>query len=224
MITFVSWLWVGWRPVYKPEHVYALRNMLAEHYKKPHRFVCVTDQKLEGVETIPPWYSPIPPNTCKAPDCYQRLKLFADFETFGNEAVSIDLDCVILDDITELIDSARSEPFKILGGTVCPYNGSIWYVRPGVNPQVWTDLTPADTIVAKNHRMPDGRRPYGSDQTYMAFKMQNAPTWGRADGIYQYVWGNRRKMDRPKIVFFAGRMKPWAAPEFRDDYERFKRL
>src|SRR4030095_16148363 len=60
MLTVVCWKWrrpVTYRSQYAPETVHTLRRMVAAHYAKPHRFVCVTDDPtgLDGIETIPIW-------------------------------------------------------------------------------------------------------------------------------------------------------------------------
>src|SRR5687768_16102126 len=84
-LTFVSWRWlspVGYRSVFAPDTVYALRDMIARYYQHPHRFVCVTDEPklLPGIETIQMWEdgAAIPsPSGRHNPSCYRRLKVFA---------------------------------------------------------------------------------------------------------------------------------------------------
>lgn len=210
MLTVVCWLWQGWRPVYTPEHVINLRNMLARHLRMPHRFVCVTDQPaIPGVECVPLWGCPIGlADMPSVPNCYRRLKLFAD-ESFGPAVLSIDLDCVILNDITPLVERALPHDFMIMKGYANPYNGSLWFVRPGANSHVWTDLGPATIAAAREQRMADGRRFYGSDQSVMAYMLPDAPMWTQADGLYQNVRQRKLNVVDPRIVFFAGRRKPW---------------
>lgn len=217
MLTVVSWLWKGWRPVYTPDHVIALRNMLAKHLQLPHRFVCVTDQVVPGVECIAPWPSPLAPREHNMPDCYRRLRLF-DMPELGEQLLSIDLDCVILSDITDLIAKALPHDFHILQGKAAPYNGSMWFVKPGANSHVWTDLSERVAQDALKRRDELGRRPFGSDQTVMAYLIPDAPMWTTADGIYQYV--GKRGPDA-KIVFFAGRMKPWNSGEYGHIYKTY---
>lgn len=217
MLTVVCWLWRGWRPVYEPKHVLALGRMLEEHLHMPYRFVCVTDKPFPGVECVPLWGSPTTEKPRGNPDCYRRLKLFAD-DSIGARYFSIDLDCVILGDITPLV---TDDSFKILKGYAAPYNGSMWQVTPGAHANVWHDLNDEAAALAGRQRMADGRKPFGSDQVYLAHKLPNAPTWTPDDGVYQYVQKRRRSMHKPRIVFFAGRTKPWEAPEFERDYKRF---
>jgi len=123
--------------------------------------------------------------------------------------------------ITELVESAREHDFKILAGKACTYNGSMWYVKPGKNPQLWTELNKDVAAAALQHRMANKRKPFGSDQTVMAYMLPDAPMWGESDGIYQYVSKRRAAMVDPRIVFFAGSRKPWEVDEYVRDYRKF---
>ena len=55
MLTVVTWLWnqPGFRTKYNAQTVITMRDMIKKYYNKPHRFVCVTDEKIQGIETIP---------------------------------------------------------------------------------------------------------------------------------------------------------------------------
>jgi hypothetical protein len=210
MITFVTWWWQGWRNLYQPEHVYKTRDAIAKHYKLPHRFVCVTDQPhlLPGVKTCRLWethsFEGRDPNL---PNCYRRLKLFdGEASKFGDRLVSIDIDSIILDDITDLF---TDDPFKILSAKCNPYNGSIWQVKPGTHPEVWTSLSKASIAKANNTKMKNGRKYYGSDQAYMAYMLPDAPTWDEKDGIYYYNDVVKAIPDNAKIIFFPGTLNPW---------------
>lgn len=217
MLNVVTWLWRGWRPVYRPEHVLAVRNMLQKYLNMPHRFICVTDEHVPGVECIPNWHCPIRSKKGALPDCYRRLKLFA----MPGEWLSIDLDCLILDDITELVQEARQHDFKALKGTVSDYNGSIWYTKGQVRPDIWENLSVDLIDKAKKDRGPRGRKPIGSDQVIMSHMIKGAPTWSEEDGLYQHVRTPRKLMDRPRIVFFAGGKKPWGVNEYLEEYSKY---
>lgn len=221
-LTFVAWRWQpprGYRSTFGPETVYVLRDMIARHYRHPHRFVCVTDQPdaLTGVETIPLWddLSSIPsPIGHSYPSCYRRLKLFAPDagETFGERVVSIDLDTVIVGDITPLFD--RPEDFVIWGESdfphTTPYCGSLWMLKTGSRPHVWTEFDPA-TSPDKAWRA--GCR--GSDQGWLSYILgRHEPTWTRADGVYSF---RKDIATRPgyalpvdaRLVAFHGKKDPW---------------
>lgn len=219
-ITFVSWRWlspVGYRSVFGPETVYALREMIARHYAHHFRFVCVTDRpkELPGIETIPMWddCAAIPsPFGRHNPSCYRRLKVFAPDagKMFGERLVSIDLDTVIVNDITPLFD--RPEDFVIWGCSDYPrqwFNGSLMMLRTGTRPQVWTtfdeDTSPE---IAKRAGC------FGSDQGWIRYVLgKNEATWGERDGIYSHRKHIAPRGDilpeNARIVFFHGKVDPW---------------
>jgi hypothetical protein len=220
-LTFVTWRWQPpkrYRSTFAPETVYALRDMIIRHYARPHRFVCVTDkpEELSGVETIKLWddCSTIPsPIGHSYPSCYRRLKVFAPDagELFGERLVSIDLDTVIVNDVTPLFD--RDEDFIIWGESdfphTTPYCGSLWMLKTGTRPQVWTEFdektSPAKAIKA-------GCR--GSDQGWLAYILgKGEGTWTRKDGVYSFRkhvrrYGHGLPSDA-RLVSFHGKEDPW---------------
>jgi hypothetical protein len=236
MLTFVCWKWTcdnGWRKPYTAHHVNALHKMLAKHVTVPHRLICITDDPA-GVqcETMPLWDAPAVNVGDRKPNCFRRLKLFSEWaREIGERLVSIDLDCVIQSNIDHLF--AGGEDFRICDGRAAPYNGSMWMLRAGALTHVWDDFNPA-TVLAEiaTTRRSNGRAYYGSDQAWMAYKLKGAPTWGMADGVYQYsLLGPRSRtatLDHSlaAIVFFAGGIKPWdeicrtQAPRLHAEYAR----
>lgn len=87
-----SGTWKPWRDkdysvTYTPRHVQWLRDQFASQVAEPHRFVCLTDIEVPGVETrplrdgLPGWWS--------------KLEIFREFR----KALYVDLDTVILRDI-----------------------------------------------------------------------------------------------------------------------------
>lgn len=219
-LTFVTFKWKpsnGFRTTFTAEHVVVLRNMIARHYHGPHRFVCVTDDTsgLADVETLPLWneWAHVPnPSGSHNPSCYRRLKLFAPDagETFGDRLVCIDLDMVIVNDITPLFD--RPEDFVIWGESDYKsqwYNGSLWYLRTGTRPRVYTEFNPRTS--PRLAYKAGGR---GSDQGWFTYMLRpREATWGQADGVYSY-----RKHIMPKgyalpenarVVAFHGKIKPF---------------
>lgn len=219
-LTFVSWRWqspVGYRSTFAPATVYALKAMIERFYPHPHRFVCVTDQPkdLPGIETIPMWEfgAAIPsPFGRHNPSCYRRLRAFAPDagKLFGERLVSVDLDTVIVSDLTPLFDTEVD--FKIWGSSDYKsqwYNGSLWLLKTGSRPQVWTEFDP-DTTPEKAKRAGC----FGSDQAVIRFILgSKEAVWGEADGVYSY-----RKHVAPtgnilpanaRIVCFHGKHDPW---------------
>jgi hypothetical protein len=219
-LTFCCWRWlspVGYRSTFAPETVYALREMIKRHYPHPHRFVCVTDQpeRLPGIETIRLWddCAAIPsPFGRHNPSCYRRLKLFARDagKMFGERVVSMDLDTVIVGDLTPLFD--RPETFVGWGCSDFQtqwLNGSIYMLRTGSHPEVWETFDP-DTSPEKAKRA----KCFGSDQGWMRYVLgKDVATWGVKDGLYSYrkhicPAGNVLPANA-KIVAFHGKVDPW---------------
>jgi hypothetical protein len=201
-----------------PAAVVTLRNMVRRHYPKPHRFVCLTDDNsgLEDVEALPLWtdYAGIPsPHGGQNPSCYRRLKLFdpAIRDVLGERFVSIDLDAVIVGDLTPIFD--RREDFLMWGETDPRsfYNGSLMMQTAGARPQVWRDFHPQ---ISPGEALRAGR--FGSDQGWISYKLgPGEATWGRKDGVYSYrvhiqPMGGYLPKDA-RITFWHGRVKPWDA-------------
>jgi hypothetical protein len=221
-LTFVCWRWKppqGYRSTFGPETVYALREMIRRHYAKPHRFVCVTDEPnaLPGVETIPLWpeCSSIPsPIGHSYPSCYRRLKVFAPDAglTFGERLVSIDLDSVIVGDVTPLFD--RPEDFVIWGESdfpnTTPYCGSLWMLKTGTRTKAWTEF---DEKTSPSRAMRAGCR--GSDQGWLAYVLgKGEATWTRKDGVYSFrkhiAQDRYRLPSDARLVSFHGKVDPWS--------------
>jgi hypothetical protein len=220
-ITFVCWRWkpaARYRSTFGPETVTALQAMIAKHYHRPHRFVCVTDEpkKLPGIETIQLWndLARVPsPIGHSYPSCYRRLKVFAPEagEMFGPRLVSLDLDSVITGDITPLFD--RSEDFVIWGESdfphTTPYCGSMWMLRTGTRSQVWTRF---DEKKSPREAMRAGCR--GSDQGWISYVLgKGEATWTRKDGVYSFrkhiaKTGHGLPSDA-RMVMFHGKEDPW---------------
>lgn len=86
---------VRWGDKYSPDYVYNLRNMVRRHLKRPHRFVCITDEPLETIETLPP--------QCKYPGWWQKVSLFKPGVATG-PSLYIDLDSVVVGSLDKLVD------------------------------------------------------------------------------------------------------------------------
>lgn len=222
MISFVCFKWKpqgAYRSTFGPATVNTLRSMVARHYQRPHRFFCVTDDPLgidKRTKVIPLWsdHALVPsPHGRGNPSCYRRLKLFSPWaqEVFGEQIVSLDLDCVITSDITSLFET--SAEFKIWGDTArgTPYNGSLFYLRTGTRTKVWETFDPVRSPAL-------GRKLgyIGSDQAWLGACLgPNEAKWTAADGVFSF----RNQIQPPrgtgllpkaaKIVMFHGAFDPW---------------
>lgn len=219
MLTVCCWKWKGWRHTnyYTHRHVNALHRMVQKHLKVPHEFVCFTDDP-EGIEcnTAPIWEGP----ECGVPegraDCFRRLRFWSEEgkKLVGDRVLSLDLDIVILDDISELVDT--EEDFKAAWGTVADMNGSVWLYRTGTRQDVWDDLDPYanDKIRWYNQKLDrGGARPLiGSDQAWLSMKYPRIPVWTQEDGIEHFrilALNDEPLPSNCKILCYAGNHKPW---------------
>lgn len=221
LLSVVAFKWKprhGYRSKYGPKQVHTLQRMVARHYPKPHRFICVTDDP-EGLEceTVPLWddHANIPnPSFRSGPSCYRRLKVFSrGIESLlGERFVCLDLDVVITGDLTPLLD--RTEDFIAWKNPnpLWPYNGSMFMLTAGSRPQVWDTFDPIFSP-ALSHTA----KCYGSDQGWISYVLGTGEaTWDKADGVYSYqdhlcLRGKRypKLPDEARIVVFHGAVDPW---------------
>lgn len=225
-LTFVCWKWDSSkyphgrkkRRDFTAQHVNVLYAMLTRHVSIPFRLICVTDDPAgirPEVEIIPLWEE-----FRDKGGCFVRLVPFKkDFNLFGPRFISIDLDCVILRDITPLFE--RKEDFVIWTpqkavrwlpkGQKGPYYcGSFWMLKAGARSIVYDTFKPDDY-----HLGFDGRYEGGTDQKHISkILYPREATWTIQDGVYTFVGDMVRTKHparftvAPKIVFFNGRFMP----------------
>jgi len=137
---------------YRAEHVQKLQSMVKRHLHLPHEFICITDKDVPNVNCIPPlpemervknkrW-------SVHQPQCYRRLRMFdPDLrDILGDRYVQMDLDTVIVDDITPMLD--RPDPLVINRsiGKRNAYNGSMWLHTPGTYSSIYSEFEPDKAI------------------------------------------------------------------------------
>lgn len=234
MISVVTFKWEprpGYRSHFMSGHVNAMRRMVARHYPKPHRFLCVTDDPRgldPEIEAVPLWndYAEIPnPTWPDGPSCYRRLKVFSrEFGAIaGPRFVCMDLDMVIVDDLRPILD--RTEPFLAFKSHYphIPLCGSMFMMDAGSQAHVWESFDPATSPALSSNA---GCR--GSDQGWLTYCYRNGfPGWGTAEGVYSYSQlapkrrGRRGRLEEParynsaplpagaRIIVFTGKPDPW---------------
>lgn len=219
LINIICWKWApldGLHPrkniLFTQEHVNRLYAMLSRNIKDPFILHCLTDN-AEGirpeVNCIPLW-----DDYRMMGGCYIRLRSFSRemYDLIGSDFFSIDLDVIILRDITRLLQSCRQQfEFKIWGDTnpTTPYNGSFYYMKAGARRQVWENFDPAvSPIKAKKLNY------VGSDQAWIGACLgRNEAVWNINDGIYSYrvhfKEGLKKHLTgRERIIFFHGSNDP----------------
>jgi hypothetical protein len=226
MFNVVCWKWKplrDYRSRHDASHVNALYNMVQRNYKSPHQFTCITDDWAgldSGIRVIPPSFVPkwkelaaLPsPHGGLNPTCYRRLPMYgADAsEWLAERFVSLDLDVVIVRDVTPVWD--RKEEFVIWGETLrtTPYNGSMQMMTAGARRQIWDDFDPA---TSPQKAMNAGY--HGSDQAWISYKLgPHESRWTKKDGVFSFrmdIKPHAGKLpETARIVFFEGHIDPWS--------------
>lgn len=198
---------------YSPKHIIRLRNGLKRHLHIPHRLVCVTDQPHlmpKGVEAIPLW------DKCRdLGGCFNRLYTFSPAmrKLLGERFACIDLDCVIVGDVTPIF--SRREDFII--NRYCPtafdkrpipqfYNGGLFMMNAGARRHVWDTFDPlvSPALIHNNPCV------VGTDQAWIRMVLgEGEATWGPEHGIYEARnIGDHPLPSNARIVMFAGKRDP----------------
>lgn len=226
-LTFVLWLWDGWRPVYDARNVNATCRMIRANTHRQHRIVCFTDRPRGIVECEPLPLPELPfrmigqhrmSSNGARPNSYIRLKMFSPWAAaeFPGKIVSIDLDAVVCSNMDPLW---TPEDFRINLGRASPYNGGMWMLRTGSRLQVWEQFSPRSLEITQKRGF------FGSDQAWIAHTIPNEKTWSEADGVFHYSQSVRTDRSIPgcKIMFCAGSIKPWDNA-FRAKFPKLARI
>lgn len=124
-----------WGSAFGPEYVNVLRSMLARHLHVPHRVVCFTDDAA-GLD---PDIQAVPITDFQdTPRCRRRMKQFSRElrAIVGPRMLSIDLDVVIVNDITPLVQ--RREPVVLWRvGHARVYSGAFVLMNTGYLHGLW---------------------------------------------------------------------------------------
>mgnify|MGYP001602929347 CR=1 FL=1 len=223
-VTFVTWKWLGpdVRRQFASEHVNVLAAMLARHYHAPHRLVCITDDPvgLDGsidVCAMPETKAdglgaPRIGDGKLFPACYRRLWLFSDAaRDLGTRLVQLDIDVVILEDITALIQSKTA---SFVGWSTGEFGwskiaGGLWALTPGTHSDVWDDF---DVATSPGFAAASGNN--GSDQAWLSYKLfPPRQAWTAKDGVIKISWlekAGRHPKPGIKLVFTIGLQPPWS--------------
>lgn len=215
-LTVVCWLWGD---KYNTDHVYRLRNMVNRHLPTATRFCCISDRILPGIEVIPIW-----PDFANLPLHYRRLKILSEEagRVLGPRILQLDLDCVILRDITSLITTERVRIYKAPSVNRCGYvfNTSMLLFDAGALSFIWGLFCKSPDYEIRMARINGW---VGSDQAVISNHLSGIKpaTWGRKDGIISmrdHILAddvritNEPKMGAPdkdtKIVMFYGNYSP----------------
>ncbi|NLF99970.1 MAG: hypothetical protein GX565_07445 [Lentisphaerae bacterium] len=185
---------------YSAKHVQWLGHMVNKFCRIPHRFVCLTDTKIGGVETIPlkdnllGWWS--------------KMELFREFQS----CFYLDLDTVIVGDISEIVDyphkfsalrNFSSTPdTKRMGSAVLAWNGDYRFLYN----RFMTD--------PKRHMIECSSSKKWGDQGFIAAELGGA--FDRFQDLFPgQIVSQKKDMKNnvlpadARIVCFHGKPKPW---------------
>lgn len=179
-LSVLCWRWGG---KFEAAYVNRLKLGLRKHLHLPHELVCVTDDP-SGIDSD----VRVLPITeyANTPRCRRRMKQYdaAFARTIGTRILSIDLDVVITDDLTPIVD--RPEPIvcwkvgyaKVFSGSFVLYNFDAVhgaYEAFAANPTGYPQMA-----------QPRG---VGSDQAMLNHWLKGQPPipfWTEQDGIRTY--------------------------------------
>lgn len=186
---------------YQPKHVQWMARMVAAHVTVPHRFVCLSDVLVPGVETIPleeGW-----------PGWWSKMELFR--HDFGR-VFYLDLDTVIVGNIDELLEhphqftalhSFAHDLQHTLGSGLMAWDG----------PRM--DLFDEFKARTGYHMDHCKRRNCWGDQGFIGGHVGKWEAWQRLfpGQVISYKadlkHGRRPPAPGAKVVCFHGKPKPW---------------
>ena len=187
-------------PKYGPEYVLALRDGVRRHMPVDHDFVCFTDEPVEGVRCLPP--------PADLPGWWAKIGLFK----LGRPLIYFDLDVVILNDLTPLLEW---DGFGIIKD---------WW-QDGFNSSVMK-LTGDERFLWNNFHPEHAMRNLPGDQDYITGMMPDARTF--PPHWFQSYKANKLQNAEPEdalAVIFHGRPKMpecggWVAEKWNPKQEK----
>ena len=222
-VTFVTWKWRGNDPQrqFLSEHVNVLAAMLQRHYHAPYQLACLTDDPVGLDGSIEVYALPEtkgdrlgPPRQGGSklfPSCYRRLWLFSEeARELGVRLVLLDIDCIILEDITALIQGKTA---GFVGWCDVSFGwskiaGGFWALTAGSHVEVWERFDPRISPALAEEA---GHQ--GSDQAWLSYMLHPPKqVWTSKDGVIKINWlqkSGRHPPEGIKIVFTIGTAPPW---------------
>ncbi len=149
------------------------------------------------------------------PGCFARLIMFSRYWQAehgihpGDKVLNLDIDLVVTGSLDPLFE--RDDDFTILqhvnSTNPCPYNGSVYLLKAGARPDVWSDFS-----VENYHKLGVPFHSFPDDQGWFHYKMPDAGAYTSADGVYAFkkkTWPPGDDLpEGARIVAFPGWRDP----------------
>ena len=199
---------VLWGDKYPDYYVQRLQTSVAANLTIPHRFVCISDHAIEGVDTIPPIND--------LPGWWGKINLFS-WDVCAEQNFYLDLDVVITGNLDEMAmkygqaSLAMPMNWAASGHGGCQSSVMMW-TKNHNNKQIYDLFDPAIA------HWPPINRPgvcWGDQENITrlrdADKVQVNPI---SEGVYSYKYHCLQRLpDDAKVVVFHGDPKPSAVNE-----------
>jgi len=208
-----------------PDHVHKLAAGFKRHLHMPHEFCVVTDRGSEldasKVRIIPMWEE-----LRDWKRCFTRLRAYGEdmlniigaLDSENLRFVSVDLDTLIVDDVTPIFD--RDEPYVGYRDSKNPkaYSGALWMKDHDAYTNVWDSINLVRSLDLAEAKY------VGSDQAWQSTIINGhsvkPPKWSWEDGIYDFwnIEGLPALPENARIVFFNGMRRDMSMPDLQEKY------
>lgn len=182
---------------YKPEDVYTLRRMVEKNLTTPHRFKCLADRPISGIDCVIP-------EECW-PGWWSKLLLFK----YGSgQCLYLDLDVVIVGELQPLLSDQLSMPanWAQSGHGGCQSSVMSWN---GFYPALYKDFDVMELTKPSNGNCGYYKGLWG-DQEYIT-SLYGAPgeLVRPMSGVYSYKYHCRKGPPKDaRVICFHGQPKP----------------
>lgn len=162
------------------QHIRILRNMVGRNLSVPHKFICVTDDEVDDIDTVPLDWSKHVPGTVFLRLCMRNPEFG---RPLGDRILCLDLDVVITGSLDKLVSRTEESVWfhnpNFPGPGRAFYQSSIQLFTPGSHSELYADFDPAETPKWVNWRFG------GAEQAWISERLPwDLPYMDHRDGIY----------------------------------------
>ena len=182
------------------EHVLLLQRQVTRYLTLPHRFVCLSDIQIDGVECIP--------LTNKWPGWWNKIEMFR--HDFG-QTLYMDLDTVVVGSLDDLVSyDHKFTALQSLSGDQAPCLNSGLMAWRGAR----RDLYDAFARSPQHHIARCNRKGNWGDQGFIHHHVGEWQSWqslfpGKVISFKLHLKQRLPPPDGTSIVCFHGKPRPW---------------